>query len=487
MAKILIIDSNQALGKRAARVLSSEGHECRVHRYLTEALLRPEIASAEVVFVESEQIAPDLGNSLSWILEQEAHPTVAVLAGDTGDDFHQMAIEAGAWDVFPRPANPAKLVQILSQALELRAFSIETGKDFVEEVTKICPELVTTSNRFLECLKLAGQAAKSYVNVLITGETGSGKELFAKAIHEMSSRSSGNLVLVDCASLPDNLIESTLFGHMRGSFTGADRTQEGLISQADKGTLFLDEVGELPPMIQKSFLRVLDEQSYRPIGGKTMKKSDFRVIAATNRDLHDMVKKSLFREDLLHRLMVISIKIPPLRDRREDIPLLTQYHIKAICRRYGIPEIQISPEFMDLLSLYHWPGNVRELIHSLERSVVAATGSSILYPAHLPIHVRSWRGGSPRTTDSMTRTHLQTEKPESVPDQAETGEKPEAPSFFPSLKEERDRVINRMEKDYLERLMEHTGGKISQAVRISGLSRSRLYGLMKQHGVRRAK
>lgn len=487
MAKVLIIDADQTFGKHAARMFSREGHESQVHRYLSEALLRPEIASAQVVFVESDQIAADLANGLSWILEQEAHPTVVVLAENLDEAFHQKAVEAGAWDVFPRPANPANLVQVLSQALDFRALSRETGKDIVEEVTRICPGLMTTSNRFTECLKLAGQAAKSDVSVLITGETGSGKELFAKVIHEMSRRSSGNLVLVDCASLPDNLIESTLFGHMRGSFTGAERTQEGLISQADKGTLFLDEVGELPPMIQKSFLRVLDEQSYRPIGGKTMKKSDFRVIAATNRDLNDMVEKNLFREDLLHRLMVIKINVPPLRDRREDIPLLAQYHKKAICRRQGIPEIRISPEFMDLISLYHWPGNVRELIHSLERSIVAATGSNILYPAHLPIHIRSRKSGPPFAAGQMTRTQPRIEKPGSFPDLPENSQTPSATSFFPSLKEERERVINRMERDYLERLIEHTGGNIARAVRISGLSRSRLYGLMKKYDVRRLK
>ena len=487
MAKILIIDSGQALGKQTARVLSREGHEVQFHRYLTEALLRPEIASAQIIFVESDQIAADPSNSLSWLLEQETQPDVVVLVNDPNEKFHQKMIEAGALDVLSRNANPEKIKETLHHVLNYRASSRKDRENFLEDAVRICPGLVTSNNRFMECIKLAGQAARSDVNVLITGETGSGKELIAQVIHELSDRSKGNLVLVDCAALPDNLIESTLFGHVRGAFTGAERTQEGLISQAHGGTLFLDEVGELPLLIQKSFLRVLDEQTYRPVGSQNLKRSDFRVIAATNRDLKGMVSKSLFREDLLHRLMVISILVPPLRDRREDIPLLAEHHVQAICRRHGIARVQLSPEFIIALGGYPWPGNVRELINALERSIVAAGGGGVLYPFHLPSHIRSRQGEMVQDAGPLTETRpaVGTARP---PRQADRSERkiPE-PFSFPPLQEEREAAIRQIERDYLERLMEHTRGNISQAVRISGLSRSRLYGLMKQYGVRRFK
>ena len=182
------------------------------------------------------------------------------------------------------------------------------------------------------CLDLVAQAAKSDANVLITGETGTGKELFALAIHNNSRRARNSFVVVDCAALPKNLVESVLFGHEKGAFTSADRAQEGLIRQADGGTLFLDEVGELSPSVQKSFLRVLQERRFRPVGGKEEIKSNFRLIAASNRDLNDLVQRKQFREDLLFRLRTLTIELPPLRERLEDIKELAQHYIARFAR-----------------------------------------------------------------------------------------------------------------------------------------------------------
>ena len=234
------------------------------------------------------------------------------------------------------------------------------------------------------CLELLVQAVGGDGNVLITGETGTGKELFAKAIHSHSPRAHKNFVVVDCGALPETLIESTLLGFEKGTFTGAERSQEGLIKQADGGTLFLDEVGELPLALQKAFLRVLQERRFRPLGAKQEVTSDFRLIAATNRDLEDMVGKDLFREDLLYRLRTLAIDIPPLRLRPEDVTELFFYYLPRLSKKAGMETKGFSPEFLEMLHRYPWPGNVRELIGALEAAIHSTGPSHILYPAHLP-------------------------------------------------------------------------------------------------------
>ncbi len=207
------------------------------------------------------------------------------------------------------------------------------------------------------------------MNVLLTGETGTGKEVFARAIHENSARAEHNFVVVDCTALPATLVESVLFGHEKGAFTGADRAQAGLIKQAHSGTLFLDEIGELPLAVQKAFLRVLQEHRFRPVGAKREVESNFRLIAATNRNLEKMVQDGTFRSDLLFRVRTLTVELPPLSARKEDIKELAMYHMARVCERYQIGTKGFSPEFFDALMAYEWPGNVRELVNAMERAV----------------------------------------------------------------------------------------------------------------------
>jgi two-component system NtrC family response regulator len=206
-------------------------------------------------------------------------------------------------------------------------------------------DIIGSSNRLDASFELLAQAAQSDVNVLITGESGTGKELFAKAIHGNSKRAQGNFVIVDCTALPETLVESVLFGHTRGSFTGAYASQDGLVKQADKGTLFLDEIGELPLAIQKSFLRVIQEHRFRPVGGSQEIASDFRLVGATNRSLEDLVKQGQFREDLLFRLRSLVIELPPLRECREDLKELTLHYMGRLCQRFGLESKGFSQEF----------------------------------------------------------------------------------------------------------------------------------------------
>jgi two-component system NtrC family response regulator len=326
--------------------------------------------------------------------------------------------------------------------------------------------IIGDSRKITSCLELLAQAAGSDVNVLITGETGTGKELFAKAIHSNSSRAKRNFVVVDCTALPETLVESVLFGHTRGAFTGADRSEEGLIKQADGGTLFLDEIGELPFLIQKRFLRVVQEHRFRPVGGRQESKSDFRLVAATNRNLESMARQGQFREDLFHRLRTISIELPPLRELLEDIKKLTVFYMNSLCERFGIVPKGASPEFWEVVTAYKWPGNVRELIQALEKALLSARDEPMLFPKHLPTYIRIHvaRNSFPRKPAGQG----QPEMPSNVP---------KVPA---KLKEIRKAAVSEAEQQYLKDLISFVGGDINKACRISGLSRSRFYTLLRK-------
>jgi len=322
--------------------------------------------------------------------------------------------------------------------------------------------IIGNSPQITACLDQVAQAAGCDASVLITGPTGTGKEAFAQAIHDNSNRSSGNFVIVDCASLPENLVESILFGHVKGAFTGADKAREGLVKHADGGTLFLDEVGELPLTLQKKFLRVLQEHSYRPVGETKEIKSNFRVVAATNRNLQESILDGIFRDDLLFRLQAISIKLPPLRERIKDIRDLTVFYTEKLCNRYGLEVKGVSPEFIGALCLYEWPGNVRELFQVLENVVAYALDHQTLFTKHLPEHLRilQAQSGILKTNPGFS---------------AQYGE--ESDHDFPSWKVYK----NEYEEKYVQKLMLHANGKMKNACQISGLSRTRLYQLLKKY------
>ncbi|MEJ5378553.1 MAG: sigma 54-interacting transcriptional regulator [bacterium] len=241
-----------------------------------------------------------------------------IITGAGGAEAAQVALKSGAWDFIQKPASVSELELSLIRALqyrELKQADLALEAIRVDGIVGQCPA-------FIRCLQQAARAATSDVTVLITGETGTGKELVARAIHAKSFRAQAQFVVVDCTVIPQNLVESTLFGQVRGAFTGAEKESKGLVGQAHGGTLFLDEVGELDISVQKAFLRVLQEKKYRQVGGREELESDFRLVAATNRDLEALVKQGRFRQDLLHRLMALHIHLPPLRDRGDDIKAL---------------------------------------------------------------------------------------------------------------------------------------------------------------------
>jgi two-component system NtrC family response regulator len=385
MANVLIIDDDKLICETIGNLVRRMGHQATCSYTLQDGLEESSSQMVDVVFLDVR--LPD-GNGLEVLPRIQASaslPEVIIMTGYGDPDGAELAIKHGAWDYLQKPSTMDAMTLPLVRALQYREEK-KAGK-----ATMILKRegIIGNSPKIKACLDLLAQVASSNANVLITGETGTGKELFAVAIHKNSPRANKNFVVVDCAALPENLVESILFGHEKGAYTGADRARDGLILQADGGTLFLDEVGELPLSVQKSFLRTLQERKFRPVGGKGEIESDFRLIAASNRNLDDMVRQERFREDLLFRLRSFSIDLPPLRERPEDIKDLATYYVEVLSKRYEIEPKDFSPEFFDILISYPWPGNVRELINALERALVNGRYERILFPKHLPTHIRA--------------------------------------------------------------------------------------------------
>ena len=463
MATVLIIDDDKLICDWIANVVTRLGHHPVSTHLLREGLRKVQSEPFDIVFIDVR--LPD-GSGLEIIPKIKAvrsSPEIIVITGLGDPDEAELAIKSGAWDYLEKPASIEAIKLHIIRALEYRA-ERKSGKPPIVLKRK---GIIGDSPKITSCLELLAQAAGSNVNVLITGETGTGKELFGKAVHFNSSRAKRNFVVVDCTALPETLVESVLFGHERGAFTGADRNQEGLIKQADGGTLFLDEVGELPFLIQKRFLRVIQEHRFRPVGGRHEIESDFRLVAATNRNLESLVQQGRYREDLFFRLRTLIIELPPLRELLEDIKKLTVFYMNALCERFGIEPKGASPEFWDVVTEYKWPGNVRELIQALEKALLSAKDEPMLYPKHLPTYIRIQV-----VRNSFHKRPADQGKPEM---------RASVPKVPPKLKEIRKGAIAEAEQQYLKDLISWVGGNIDKACRISGLSRSRFYTLLRKY------
>jgi two-component system NtrC family response regulator len=463
MANVLIVDDDKLIRDWIANVVTRLGHHSVSTHLLREGLRKVQSEPFDIVFLDVRM--PD-GSGLEIIPKIKAarsSPEIIVITGLGDPDEAELAIQTGAWDYLEKPASFEAIKLPLLRALEYRA-ERKPGKPSVVLKRN---GIIGESQKITSCLELLAQAAGSNVNVLITGETGTGKELFAKAVHYNSSRAKRNFVVVDCTALPETLVESVLFGHARGAFTGADRSEEGLIKQADGGTLFLDEIGELPFLIQKRFLRVIQEHRFRPVGGRQEIESDFRLVAATNQNLESMVRQGRFREDLFFRLRTLIIELPPLRELFEDIKKLTVFYMNDLCERFGIVPKRASPEFWDIVTEYKWPGNVRELIQALEKALLSAKDEPMLFPKHLPTYIRIQvaRSSFPKNPANQGKPEIRSSVPK-VP---------------PKLKEIRKAAVSEAEQQYLTDLISFVGGDNNKACRISGLSRSRFYTLLKKY------
>ena len=457
MANILIVDDDAVLVEMLSDHLLQGGHTVHSRGGLHQGLALLQGQAVDIVLLDVQ--LPD-GNGLEYIPTITAGPNkpeVIIITGQGEADGAEKAIVSGAWSYIEKPYVIRELSLQLTRLLQYR-----------REKLKVTPlpvalkrdRIVGSSPAIRHCLDQVARAATTGVSVLVQGATGTGKELFARAIHENSNRSSRNFVVVDCAALPETLIESTLFGHVKGAFTNAHSSQDGLVKHADGGTLFLDEVGELPLSMQKTFLRLLQEHEYRPVGSTEEHYSDFRVVAATNRDLEACVARGTFREDLLFRLQAFTIVLPDLKARTGDIPELVLHFTAKLCRRYGLEVKGVAADFLEALQAYPWPGNVRELYQTMEQVFTNPLLGPTCFAVHLPQRFRIQQARAGVKGGGLTERG---------------GEQ----SALPSWAEEKERC----EQLYLHRLKVASGGNVTLAAKLSGISRTRLYQLLDKHQI----
>ena len=466
MARVLIIDDNPDFCHGLSRIVGRMGHEALARATLAEGVAAAQARAVDAIFLDVG--LPD-GSGLSLLPQIDqlpSRPVVIIITGAGDPDGAALAITSGAWDYIEKGTSSKHIALALKRALDYRRHHQPTdGSPAMVSLRR--EAIIGNSPRINACLDMVAHCAASDVNVLITGETGTGKELFARAIHENSARAEGPFVVVDCTALPETLVESLLFGYSRGAFTGAEEDKQGLVMQADQGTLLLDEVGELLPALQKAFLRVLEERRVRPLGGRQEVASDFRLLAATHRNLEQMVARGAFRSDLFFRIQSVGITLPALRERTADIRSIATHHLQELCRRLQLEQKGISEAFFETLEAYRWPGNVRELVNALEQAVLMARHDPTLYPVHLPGKIRV----------EVAQAALFTPCAHS----AETGVFQPNASRGHTLQEFREMACAHAEEQYLKDVLTACRGDVKQALHISGLSQSRLYALLKKY------
>jgi two-component system, NtrC family, response regulator len=463
MASVLILDDDRNIQLLLEDLMLSMGHEFASAGSLANGLSMARNNDYDLILLDLD--FPE-GNGLEILPELTrlpSSPEVVIVTGTGDTKAAEIAFKYGAWDYVRKPFLLEEVSLHITRALQYRTEKTDRKTPAVLKRGNIIGE----SEPILACLDEVAKAAVTDSSVLITGETGTGKELFARAIHHNSNRSENNFVTIDCGALPETLAESTLFGHEKGAFTGADNRKEGLIAQAGGGTLFFDEIGELDLAVQKKLLRTLQEHRLRPVGGRKELPVDFRMVAATNRDLEKGVNDKEFREDLLFRIRGIEIKLPPLRERVEDIQPIVCNKIRKIGNHYGHGTKGISSEFVEILGKYDWPGNVRELINVLEHSIANAGSDPTLVPKHFPPAYRAallelGHGNIPEGCGSpVTGTCF-----------ASDGQIVKWADYR-----------FQTEKTYLQSLLSESRGNWTKACRLAGFSKSRLYELLKKHNL----
>ena len=446
-AAILLVDDDSAFRHVMAGELRRLGHEVATAASGEDALAHLGSHETEIVLLDLRLPGMDGLAALKAI--RERHPSVEtiMLTGHGSIDSAIESIRVGAFDYVTKPC-PLDEIQIrVERAVEQRALRQRAS---LLERAFTPPDgagaLIGESPEFRRMMHLVELVGPSDSTVLIAGETGSGKERVARLLHTRSPRRAKPFVVVDCAALQESLLQSELFGHERGAFTGADKAKPGLFEVAHGGTIFLDEIGEISPATQVNLLRVLDSSVFRHVGGTREIRVDVRVLAATNRDLRAMVSKGLFREDLFYRMSTITVEIPPLRKRGPDVELLARHFVGMLNQRYGSDKV-LGEAVLEALRAHSWPGNVRELLHAVEAAVVVCEGREML-PEHLPIALRNGAAPSPAIQTS-------------------------ADGALPTLVE--------LEITHIRRALDASRGHRAHAARILGISERNLYRKLKEY------
>ena len=378
MARILVVDDDDSLRESLALVLGAEGWEVAAAANADDALGRLDDAAPDLVLCDLRMPGRDGLSLLPELARRRPDAPVILMSAYGTEDLALEAMRRGAYDYLAKPFQPAEVLLVIQKAYERERLRRKTAL-LARDVERAVGErpIVAASAGMIEVLELVERAAEYKATVLLTGESGTGKEVLARAIHAQSPRRGEAFVAVNCGAIPENLLESELFGHVKGAFTGADRARRGLFVEADGGTLFLDEIGEMPLPLQVKLLRVLQEEEVRPLGDSKPRQVDVRVLAATARELEHEVAAGRFREDLFYRLNVLRVRVPPLRERREDIPLLVDHFLAQFRDALGKPVRGIADDALARLVAYRWPGNVRELENVLERAMILARGDQL--------------------------------------------------------------------------------------------------------------
>lgn len=459
-ATIVVVDDDQDFLAAMRHVLQDSG--CRMESF----------TSGEACLEGLSRVLPDvvcLDLSLPGIdgletLERikETHPLLPVIMLTASSAIENVvaAMQMGAYDYLSKPADRTRLDTVIRNAVERSRMVLLNTRLEREAGAVSYGKLIGRSPAMRELFRQMDRLVSSDITVLIHGESGTGKELVARALHDSSGRRRGPFVALNCAAIPETLQESELFGHERGSFTGATDRRIGKFEQAHRGTLFLDEVAELSPALQAKLLRALQSRSFQRVGGTQEIQSDFRLVAATHARLSELAKAGKFREDLFFRLAVFELDVPPLRDRREDVPSLAQHFVNMVSEREG-RHPSLSPQTLQRLTAYNWPGNVRELENAMHRAVVAADGD-VIRPDDLPAAIRG-------TTTARAATE---ERPSTSSTAANS-----APAMLTTLN------IDALEKAAILEALRQSNGNLTQAMKMLGIGRTTLYRKLKQYGL----
>jgi DNA-binding NtrC family response regulator len=460
--RVLIVDDEPDMVENCARILERSGHGCITATDPRRALELLESEHPDVLLTDLKMPEVDGMALLRHARELDPAMPVIMITAFATIESAVAAIKEGAFDYLPKNFSVEQLRVAVERALRHRGLQVENKNLRAQlQQTLGLENIIGTSQAMTQVFELVKKAARSEANILVLGESGTGKELIARAIHANSPRAAQAFVPVDCASLPEQLLESELFGHERGAFTGAVRNKPGLMEVAHRGTLFLDEIAELSPALQVKLLRALQERQIRRVGGTALVDVDVRLVSATNRDLREAVAKGQFREELYYRVNVIAIGLPPLRERAGDVKLL----VRAFLKKYGQGRIAgIDEGALAALEAYRWPGNVRELQNVIERACALAEGETVTR-RDLPDHVLA----PPLTVASSAP---------SVPAEALT-----SGSELP-LKDAKERWLQVLEVSYLRDLLDRHGGNISSAAKAAGIDRKTFHRLINKYQLR---
>jgi len=451
--EVWVIDDEQGILDVLNDILSDEGYEVSTFLFAKNALKELKLRTPGVILLDLWLKDMDGFEVLKEIKSLYPFIPVIIISGHGNVESAVKAIKLGAFDFLEKPLSYERVIVTIENALKLSQLTEENQRLREKYFGNL--RLTGVSKAITELKELIKKVAQTDTTVLILGESGVGKELVAKLIHLNSKRSSKAFVDVNCAAIPDTLIEAELFGYEKGAFTGADASKKGKLELAHKGTLFLDEVGDMSLEAQAKLLRVLQEKKFERLGSTKPIEIDVRIIAATNKDLREEIKKGRFREDLYYRLNVFPIFVPPLRERKEDIPYLVEEFLDEIAVRTGLGRKRVSPEVMEYLMRYHWPGNVRELRNFIERLVIISSGEEIKVE-DLPVDFKELAG-------------------------KKVVDKEEAP-FFKEINYKKAKQL--FEKEFLKRkLLEHQGN-ISKTARAIGMERAYLQKKIKELGIK---